>query len=205
MIGWSIAAAQESGCFDRIIVSTDDHEIAQVARSLGAEVPFLRPSHLSDDHAATTPVVAHAIEWHQREGFRPSSVCCIYATAPFVAARDLQAGLHTLEDTRADYVFAATSYPFPIQRAIRLQQGNSVEMFDPANFLKRSQDLEDAYHDAGQFYWGRAEAWTAGVPLFSRTARALVLPRWRVADIDTPEDWECAERLFDALAGRRPR
>jgi pseudaminic acid cytidylyltransferase len=205
IIGWSIAAAQDSGCFDRIVVSTDDAEIAEVARALGAEVPFIRPPELSDDHAGTIPVIAHAIEWHRREGFRAASVCCIYATAPFVAAQDLRQGLQTLERTHADYVFSATSYAFPIQRAIRLKEDNAVEMFDAANFAKRSQDLEHAYHDAGQFYWGCAEAWTEEVPIFSSTARALVLPRWRVADIDTPEDWECAELMFDAIRRRSPQ
>jgi pseudaminic acid cytidylyltransferase len=202
IIGWSIAAARDSGCFDRIIVSTDDAEIAEVARALGAKVPFVRPPELSDDHAGTIPVIAHAIEWHRRAGFQPSSVCCIYATAPFVGAEDLRQGLLTLEGTQADYVFSATSYAFPIQRAIRLKEGNAVEMFDPANFVKRSQDLEHAYHDAGQFYWGRADAWATGVPVFSHRARALVLPRWRVSDIDTAEDWECAELLFDSVLRR---
>jgi N-acylneuraminate cytidylyltransferase len=202
IIGWSIAAARDSGCFDRIVVSTDDPGIAEVARELGAEVPFMRPPELSDDHAGTIPVIAHAVEWHRLAGLYPSSVCCIYATAPFVSAEDLREGLRTLERTQADYVFSATSYAFPIQRAIRLKEGNAVEMFDPANFVKRSQDLEHAYHDSGQFYWGRADAWTAGVPLFSPTARALVLPRWRVADIDTPEDWQCAELMFEAIRRR---
>lgn len=199
MIAWSIRAAIQSQCFDRIIVSTDDPEIAQVAQVHGAEVPFVRPPDLSDDHTGTIPVIAHAIEWQAHHGAEPQEVCCIYATAPFIRATDLQRGLETLQQTGASYAFSVTSYASPIQRAIRINIDNRVEMFNPEHLNTRSQDLEEAWHDAGQFYWGRADAWLAARPIFSNAAIPVVLPRYRVQDIDTPEDWERAEWLFKAM------
>lgn len=200
MIAWSIEAALQSGCFDEVIVSTDDSETADVARQWGADVPFMRPAALSDDHTGTTPVVCHAIKWFQQTNREPSQICCIYATAPFVQTSDIQCGLKVLESTGADYVFPVTSYAFPIQRAIRITPGQRVQMFHPEYFNTRSQDLEEAWHDAGQFYWGKTQAWLAYKPLFSPDAASIILPRYRVQDIDTPEDWEQAEWMFKALA-----
>lgn len=203
MIVWSINSAQQSGCFDRILVSTDDENIAQVARDAGAEAPFMRPTDLSDDHTGTTPVVAHAIDWVNANGDEVTAACCIYATAPFVQPADLRRGLDILQHSGADYAFSVTSYPFPIQRAIRITASERVEMFTPEYFNTRSQDLEEAFHDAGQFYWGRPGAWLAGTPLFSNAAAPVPLPRHRVQDIDTQEDWERAEWLFKAMQRRR--
>jgi N-acylneuraminate cytidylyltransferase len=199
MIAWSIRAAIQSQCFDRIIVSTDDAEIAAVAKAHGAEVPFVRPANLSDDHTGTIPVIAHAIDWHIQHAEAVTEVCCIYATAPFVQAADLLLGLQMLQSTDADYAFSVTSYNFPIQRAIRINAEQRVEMFQPQHFTTRSQDLEDAYHDAGQFYWGRAEAWLAESVIFGPASVAVLLPWHRVQDIDTPKDWERAEWMFKAL------
>lgn len=199
MIAWSIRAALDSGCFDRIIVSTDDAEIADVARACGAEVPFMRPPELSDDHTGTIPVIAHATRWQAAHGDAPMAVCCLYATAPFVRAADLQAGWAALQDSDAAYAFSVTSYAFPIQRAIRLTPEGGVAMFRPEHFNTRSQDLEEAFHDAGQFYWGRTKAWTSGLPIFAPHSRPVMLPRHRVQDIDTPEDWARAEWLFKAM------
>jgi len=202
MIAWSIEAARRSGCFDRVVVSTDDEEIAAVARDWGAEIPFMRPAELADDHAGTIPVIAHAIRHLQDRGEPPRAVCCIYATAPFVRVPDLQRGSELLDRTDCDYVFSVTTYAFPIQRALRVKENGRVEMFHPEHFDTRSQDLEEAYHDAGQFYWGRAEVWLAGKRIFSPDAMPLILPRHRVQDIDTPEDWERAELTFMALRER---
>ena len=199
MIAWSIAAAHASGCFDRIIVSTDDDEIGEIAKAHGAEVPFMRPPALSDDHTGTTPVIAHAVAWQNAAGEQVSNACCIYATAPFVRAEDLQRGLQMLHSSGADYAFSVTSYAFPIQRAIRITQEQRVAMFQPEHFSTRSQDLEEAWHDAGQFYWGKASAWLAHKPLFGQGAAPVLLPRHRVQDIDTTEDWVRAEWLFKAL------
>lgn len=199
MIAWSIEAALASGCFDAVIVSTDDTEIATVAKAFGAQVPFIRPAELSDDHTGTIPVIRHAVQWFIDAGERPEQVCCLYATAPFVTAKAIQAGLRTLEEDGSDYAFSVTSYAFPIQRAIRLTQGGRVEMFQPEQFNTRSQDLEEAYHDAGQFYWGRASAWLEGRAIFSHGSSPILLPRHRVQDIDTAEDWLRAEWMFKAM------
>jgi N-acylneuraminate cytidylyltransferase len=200
MIAWSIETALLSGCFDRIVVSTDDEEIAEVAKEYGAEVPFVRPSALSDDHTGTIPVIAHATQWQAEQGTPATQVCCIYATAPFVQAQDLRRGMALLQSSGTDYAFSVTSYAFPIQRAIRITTDNRVEMFQPEHFNTRSQDLPEAWHDAGQFYWGKAAAWLAQKPLFTQQAIALPLPRHRVQDIDTFEDWERAEWLLKAMA-----
>ncbi|WP_028988638.1 pseudaminic acid cytidylyltransferase [Thermithiobacillus tepidarius DSM 3134] len=199
MIAWSIEAALQSGCFDQVVVSTDDAEIAEVARAHGAAVPFMRPAELSDDHTGTIPVIRHAIEWFQRQGTAPKQVCCIYATAPFVRSDDIRKGLEILDTADCEYAFPVTSYDFPIQRALRLTAEGRVEMFQPEHFNTRSQDLEEAYHDAGQFYWGQSTAWLVGKPIFSPAAAPVILPRYRVQDIDTPEDWERAEWLFKAM------
>lgn len=198
MMSWSIATALESGLFDRVIVSTDDDEIAEVARGAGAEVPFLRPAELSDDHTGTGPVVAHAVAWQSAHGALAEEVCCIYATAPFIEVDDLRRGLDILRESGADFAFSVTRYAAPIQRALRIRADHRVEMFDPGQFLTRSQDLEEAWHDAAQFYWGRARAWLEGKPLFGPHAAPVVLPRHRVQDIDTPEDWDRAELLLRA-------
>jgi pseudaminic acid cytidylyltransferase len=198
MIGWSIAAARDAGVFDRIVVSTDDAEIAAVARQQGAEVPFVRPADLSGDLAATVPVIAHAVAALGLATDAP--VCCLYATAPLVQPGDLASALALLQPS-VTYVMAVTTFPYPIQRALRREAQGGVTMMAPEHMTTRSQDLEEAWHDAGQFYWARAETWAAGVPVFGPGARGLPLPRHRVQDIDTPEDWARAEALFAVLRG----
>ena len=199
MIAWSIAAAHASGCFDQILVSTDDEEIADVARVHGALVPFLRPAHLADDHADTKDVMAHVLGWIENQGVQCDALCCLYATAPFVQAEDLQRSLRLLNDSRTEtVVFAATSFPFPIQRAIHLDADGYSTMFQPECFGSRSQDLVEAYHDAGQFYWAAPQTWGKVTNLFEGM-RPLILPRWRVQDIDNEEDWTRAELLHQLL------
>lgn len=202
MIAWSIDAAQASGCFDRIVVSTDDEEIAEVARQCGAETPFMRPANLSTDRVGTIPVVHHAINWLMNSDESPEAVCCIYATAPFLLPSDLLRGQQALLNQACDYAFSVTSYAFPIQRAVRIRDDGRVEMFQPQHFHARSQDLVEAFHDAGQFYWGKTEAWLADRPVFSADAVPIVLPRHWVQDIDTPEDWRRAEAMFQVMTTR---
>ena len=199
MIVWSIEAAEQADCFTRIIVSTDDPAIADIARAHGAEVPFARPAALSDDHATTVDVIKHALTWLADTSTAPDTLCCLYATAPFVRADDIRAGQALLQ--HAAYAIPVTTFAFPIQRAVRLVDGH-LAMFDPARYAIRSQDLDEAYHDAGQFYWGRSAAWLADVPVFGADTAPIILPRWRVQDIDTPEDWARAELMFQALAAR---
>lgn len=199
IIAWSIQAAQDAEVFDRIIVSTDDLEIASIAKNYGAEVPFIRPDNLSDDYTGTIPVIAHAIEWHKIRGIHPTQTCCIYATAPFLRGADIRKGAELLDQTGADYAFSVTSYAFPIQRAIKLREDGRVEMFNSENFEARSQDLTDAYHDAAQFYWGRTQSWLSQKAMFASGSVPVVLPRHRVQDIDTMDDWQHAEILMQAL------
>ncbi len=202
MLAWSIRAAQASECFDRIVVSTDDAEIAEVARAQGAQVPFVRPAALSDDHAATVPVVAHAVAWLAEQGAPVAQACCIYATAPFIRPSDLRQGLQLLVEGNLDYAFAATSFAYPIQRALRITPEGRVEMMSPQFMNTRSQDLEPAWHDAGQFYWGQAQAWLEARPIFGPHSAPVVLPRHRVQDIDTVEDLERAEWMFRSLQSK---
>lgn len=203
MMAWSIGTAAASGLFDRIIVSTDDAEIADVARQWGADVPFMRPAELANDHSGTTEVIAHAARWALGQGLAPSAVCCIYATAPFLRAEDLGRGLAALESGAWAYAFAATEYASPIFRAFRQLPEGGLEMFFPELYLTRSQDLPTALHDAAQFYWGRPSAWIEGKRVFGRDAVAVPVPRWRVQDIDTEDDWLRAELMFRAMETMR--
>jgi N-acylneuraminate cytidylyltransferase len=198
IIAYSIEVAKKSNCFDLIIVSSDDEEIAQVAREWGAEVPFMRPAGLSDDYTGTIPVIAHAVKYINSNIGAVENACCIYATAPFLSVEDLQKGLRIVQQEKISYAFSVTSYPFPIQRAIRITPNQRVEMFYPENFHSRSQDLEEAWHDAGQFYWGAAQAWMLEQPIFSKHSVPVKLPRHRVQDIDTLEDWIRAECMFQS-------
>lgn len=200
MIAYSIEAARASGCFDHIIVSTEDSEIAAVAQEFGASIPFKRPSDLADDHTATVPVIAHATAQCDALFGPVDQLCCLYATAPFVQPDDLRQALATLDSTDADYVFAAAAFPAPIQRAMRKTTGGFAQMITPEFDQTRSQDLEPAFHDAGQFYWGKAQAWRDNRAVLGGARTAMfAMPSARVQDIDTPEDWDRAEAMFRAL------
>ncbi len=199
MLSYSIAAARDSGLFDTIVVSTDDDEIAAVARDHGAETPFVRPDELANDHQGTDAVIRHAIAWFADRGTDFDATCCIYATAPLLDPRRLRDGWDKLQQPGKRFAFSVTSYAFAIQRALRRTDGDGVAMFWPENRMVRSQDLEPAYHDAAQFYWGWSDAFLNGEQLFSAVAAPVVLPRAHVVDIDTPEDWEMAELTYRIL------
>ena len=192
MLAYAILAAQQSSCFSKVMVSTDDEEIAEVARQLGAEVPFLRPANLADDHTGTTPVVIDTI---QAEHY-----CCIYATVPLIQADDLKAAHQRLIASNAPFVYTVAEFGFPIQRAVRMDEQGRVTPFWPEQMAKRSQDLEPAYQDAGQFYWGSRAAWLGGISPVGGEGIGHILPRHRVVDIDTQEDWHLAELLYQVLA-----
>lgn len=197
MISHSIATARASSLFDQVVVSTDDSAIAEIAIACGAEVPFRRPDALADAHTSTMDVMRHAVRWLQEQGGRFEYVCCIYATAPFLRPRDLARGLARLtEAPEVDFAFSVTSFAFPIQRALRIRPDHSVEAFWPEYLTCRSQDLEPAFHDAGQFYWGRSAAFTRSSHVVNARSVAVELPRWLVHDIDTPEDWTAAEMVY---------
>ncbi|MCG9101362.1 pseudaminic acid cytidylyltransferase [Laribacter hongkongensis] len=202
MIAWSIETARSSEMFDQIIVSTDDPEIADVARQWGAKVPFMRPANLSGDKTGATAVIAHATAWAIDNGMELEGVCCLLATAPFVKVGDLEAGWKLFATGKWDFVFSATDFASPIFRAFKLQTKGGIEMFFPENFHVRSQDLSLALHDAGQFYWGKPTAWLEERRVFGESSTVIHVPRWRVQDIDTTEDWERAELLADIITQR---
>ena len=195
IIAYSIAAALESELFERVIVSTDSEQIATVARQYGAEVPFLRPAELSDDHCGVVAVVKHAVQWCRQQGNIIEEVCGIYATAPLIKVADLRRGFELLQTSGADGVMAVTTFPAPIQRALKMNADGSLQMFQPEHAMTRSQDLEPAYLDAAQFFWWGSNASDGGRPV----NKGLVLPRNRVQDIDTEEDWQVAEQLYRLL------
>lgn len=199
MIAWSIEAAIASGCFDNVIVSTDDDEIRGVALRFGAEVPFVRPAELANDHAGTTEVIGHATQWALDQGHDVQSVCCIYATAPFVQVDDLRRGCEMLNSGDWDFAFTVTEFSVPIFRSFKQLPEGGIEMFFPENFHTRSQDLPVALHDAGQFYWGRPDAWVQRRRVFERRSLPIIIPNWRVQDIDTVADWTRAELMFRAF------
>ena len=199
MIAHAITAARASGLFASVIVTTDDDEIAALAEEWGAEVPFRRPAALADDHTPTVPVIAHAIQECEALGRSVDAACCIYPGVPFIQVEDLQGAWALLESAGCDYAFPVTSFPSAIQRALKRSASGVMSPFFPEYELTRSQDLEPGFHDAGQFYWGRHDAWLTNPRVHSGGAGFLI-PNWRVVDIDTPEDWERAERLYAALA-----
>ena len=203
LLARAIDTVLRSEVFDQVIISTDDDEIAAVGTAAGARVPFRRPDSLAGDHVGARPVIIHAIDALEDElGTALGPVCIVYPTAVFIEPSDLRQGLTQLTTAGVDFVFTAAAFDAPIQRALRRREdGTAVPMW-PEHTQTRSQDLADAYHDAGQFYWGRRDAWLAGKPVFASKSLMHILPRWRVQDIDTEEDWQRAE-LIHRLLGER--
>ncbi|WP_421578609.1 pseudaminic acid cytidylyltransferase [Shinella sp. M31] len=199
MIAWPIETALFSGVFDAVIVSTDDAEIISIAEAHGATIPFRRPAQLADDLTPTRPVVRHAIEAMEALGVAVRQICCLYATTPFITAGDLVAGLSALETSENGFSVSVTHYAHPIQRALRLHADGTVVPLDEAKLATRSQDLEEMVHDAGAFYWGTRDAFMSERSILASGSAAVVLPTWRVCDIDTEDDWTRAELMFQAM------
>jgi len=198
LIAYSIQTALQSQLFEKVIVSTDDEQIADIAKAYGAEVPFLRPAELSDDFTGTGAVVAHALEYLSAQNKTYEYACTLYATAPLLQVKYLIEGFEKLKNSDAKYAFSCTSMPFPIQRTFKMTKDQRCEMFWPEHFRSRSQDLEEAYHDAGQFYWECLKRDSDEI-MFSKDSIPIILPRKRVQDIDTLEDWEQAELMYQLL------
>lgn len=196
MISYAIKAAQESEIFDAIYVSTDDNEIKDIAVSLGAEVPWLRTSELSDDHATTVDVMRDAVRNLSSASINTDLVCCIYATTPFLKPIFLAEGLRIIQEENWDYVLSASRADTPPERFFSLAESSSVELLFPEHELTRTQDLPLRYRDAGQFYWGKRTSWESGLSIFSSKSTIVEIPRDSAIDIDTPEDWDYASRLF---------
>lgn len=196
MISYSICAALESKIFDDVIVSTDDDEIADIAREYGATVPFVRPAEISDDHVGILEVVNHSISWYAKNRSPVDNVALVYATAPFVTANVLTSAFQLLSDSDGSYVLPVARFSFPIQRALKIGESGRLDMFQEEHRFTRSQDLPEAYHDAGQFCLGRAKAFLNKVDIYSDQTLPYVLPMEQVQDIDTEEDWARAELIF---------
>lgn len=199
IITWAIETAIKSQLFEHVIVSTDDAEIREVALKAGAECPFERPAALADEHATTTAVMAHATRWAIDAGWAVEAVCCIYPTAPFVAVDDLKRGLDALQSGAWAFAIAATEFDAPVFRAFRARREGGIEMLYPEHYATRSQDLPQVLHDAGQFYWGRPSAWLAQQRVFDTATVPVLIPKCRVQDIDSLDDWERAELMYRCL------
>lgn len=184
--------------FDRVIVSTDSEEIAEIARKAGAEVPFIRPAKLADDFANTADVVEHAISESEKVyGEKIDKACCLYATAPFLREQDLRKGFDLLIKNNVGTVFSVTTFSFSVFRALKINEKGFLEMCWPEHELTRSNDLPETYHDAGQFYLLDAQKFLSEKRIYSKDALPVILPRILVQDIDSPEDWETAEILYE--------
>ena len=199
MISWAIEAAKKTEIFNEIIVSTDDPDIKDVAVSCGVNVPFSRPKNISDDITPTADVVAHSIEWAKSKQLDFSSVCCIYASSPFIYFNDIIGSFKKFIRSDYDFAFPVTEFEAPIFRSFSISSSKEIKMFFPENYNVRSQDLPKAYHDAGQFYWGTTNAWLNKKKIFDKYSYPYLIPKWRVQDIDTPEDWDRAVKLFEVF------
>jgi pseudaminic acid cytidylyltransferase len=197
MIAYAISVAKKSSLFERVVVSTDDEEIAEIARKWGAETPFVRPAQLANDYTETVPVIAHAIEACRDLGWKFSQVCCIYPGVPFIQIEDLSGALVTMNNSQENYCFSVTEYPSAIQRALKQLISGKMQPLYPEFELSRTQDLEKAFYDAGQFYWGKKQAWLTNSKIHTNGV-GYRIPNWRVVDIDTMDDWDRAERLARA-------
>lgn len=195
MIAWAIAAARQSSLFDHVLVSTEDEEIAAVAREHGAEIPFLRPVELAQDDTATVPVIAHAVGEMQARGGKVEYACCIYPCTPFLRSSDLADAWRMIQARDANFVYPVIEYPHPTFRAMRRNAEGGMSFVFPECEMMRTQDLEPTFHDAGQFYWGKGEAWLAGKRMHT-AGIGMVVPSWRFVDVDTVDDWRRAELIF---------
>lgn len=204
MIEWSIDYALESDLFEKVIVSTDDQHIADLARAAGAEVPFIRPDDLADDLTPTVPVIAHAVEACQAMGWDIKYACCIYPCAPFLQISDLVNAFALLHENDALFAYPVTEYAHPIQRGMRRLSNGQMVFFQAEHELSRTQDLEKSFHDTGQFYWGKVHAWTNRMRMHTHGV-GLIIPKWRVIDIDSCDDWKRAELLYEAMQRKTMR
>jgi N-acylneuraminate cytidylyltransferase len=201
MMTWSVEAAVASGCFDVIMVSTDDDEIAEQAQRAGAQVPFRRSARTSDDHATTSDVLTEVLAEFSASGQTFHAACCLYATAPFVQAGHLVAGLQRLDESGAGVVMPVVPFDYPIWRSLRKTGDGRVEMIYPQYRQSRSQDLEAAYHDVGQWYWFRPQVLRRDGTLMGDSTIPFELPAWAAQDIDTEDDWRAAEWKHERMFG----
>jgi len=198
MISYSINEAKKTKLFDKIIVSTDSSKIKKISEKFGAEVPFVRPKNLSDDFTPTADVMFHAVKWLKEKKLNPKNICCIYPTAPLMKSYHLINSYRLFKKRKKDFIFAASKFSYPIQRGFYVNEKGSIKMVDCKNYKKRSQDLKEVYHDAGQFYWGSFDGWVKKKKMFDAYSSVYLMPKHRVQDIDNIEDWKFAETLYKA-------
>ena len=201
IIKYSIEAALKSGSFDEVMVSTDDDEIADIAKSFGAKVPFFRSAATSNDFAMTAAVLEEVIMEYRRRGLDFRYLCCIYPTAPFITPEKLRSAMAMLVDHDADCVLPVTRFSYPIQRALKIEDG-LAKMIWPENYNVRSQDLMPAYHDCGQFYCMRTEGLLIQKKLFAEKTLPFEIPESEAQDIDNEEDWNIAEIKYKLVMWR---
>lgn len=199
IITYSIEAALKSGLFDEVMVSTDDEEIAQVAKQYGAKVPFMRSRENADDFATTSAVLMEVLDQYERAGKKFEFACCIYPTAPLIKTEKLKLGFDKLKNDQFQTVFPAVEFSYPIWRGLKKTPIEEFKMVWPENLNKRSQDLEAVYHDAGQWYWFSIEAFKKEQKLFGDNTSCIVLEATEVQDIDNLVDWKLAELKYDLL------
>ena len=200
IIVWPIKAALSSGLFDKVVVSTDDAEIAEVARDAGATVPFMRPENLSDDFADTKSVVRHAISELKLETEPEVQVCCIYPTSVFADSQLLNEGLEKLISSNCKFVLSMTSVDPSAYRAFTRTAEGRITMLFPNNYAKRTQDLSSLYCDAAQFYWATVAAWQSDLNVFGADSIGVFIDPSRVQDIDTERQWLAAEQKFQEIS-----
>lgn len=200
ILAYSIQAALESGVFDRVMVSTDDEEIAETARRYGAEVPFFRSRETAGDYASTADVLAEVLEEYQKQGQEFDLLCGIYPTAPFLKPETLKKAMALLAESHADAVQPVVRFSFPPQRGVCIRDGE-VRFLWPEYRNARSQDLEPYYHDVGQFYCLNAKSFLSQKTLVMERTLPFILPELEVQDIDTEEDWKIAELKYRLLHG----
>lgn len=202
MIVRTIEAALQSGLFEHVVVSTDDAEVSTIARDAGAATPFARPLSLADDLTPTVPVIAHAVQSCTDLGWPVILACCIYPCVPLLNIDDMARALELILSKDADFVYPVTEYAHPIQRAMRRMDSGQMAFFSSEHEMTRTQDLEKCFHDAGQFYWGKASAWLAHKKMHT-AGIGMPIPHWRVVDIDSEDDWQRAELIYQALGAQQ--
>ena len=199
IIAYSIEMAISCKLFNKVIVSTDDQEIKDVAIKYGAKVPFIRPKEIADDFTGTHEVIGHAVKWLEDNDKKMDYVCCIYPTAPLIEKEDLIKGYEIIKTGKWNSVIAATNFSYPIFRSFENLTDGGLKMIFPEYYNSRSQDLPEVYHDAGLFYWAKPEIWKKKPERFSEKNSIVKIPNYRVQDIDTIDDWKKAEIAFEII------
>ncbi|MCD4832085.1 MAG: pseudaminic acid cytidylyltransferase [Anaerohalosphaeraceae bacterium] len=202
IIAYSIEAAVDSGLFDEVIVSTDSDEIAQISRNFGASVPFMRPAELSDNSVNVADVIKHAIAWFENQGRQVSNSCCIVATAPFIKSKYIVDGFNLMQEHCVDTVMSVAKYPHPVFRAFRKDDAGRIELLWPEYEFTHSNKLCEAYHDAAHFYWLNVKKFMQSGSIFAKQIMPIILPEYLVVDIDTSEDWDRAEIMYEVCKKR---